>query len=187
LGSFDVHSTGGQHSPSPLVAAVAQGDLAEHFTTFNTQYRYVHVLYPWSSGINSFLLMDFIGYLCYYSDVSMIGVHATVTGGAHQRELMRVMMRELNAFSHYVDPYLLEQAKNQLKMNTLATIDGTTVVSHLIHVTFHHSSIVYVSLKDVIILVLHLSCRVCDGGYGRYVRILVVKCYNMVVECIHLK
>jgi hypothetical protein len=58
----------------------------------------------------------------------MVGIHATVTAGVHQRELMRVIMRELNAFAHYVDPILLEQAKNQLKMNTLATIDGTTMV-----------------------------------------------------------
>ena len=68
------------------------------------------------------------------SDVSMTGFTCLVTPGEHQRELMRVIQRELASSAHYIDPHQLEQAKTSLKMNSLSSIDGTTVVGLPIHI-----------------------------------------------------
>jgi len=99
LGSWDRAASGGHgiHSSSPLVSQVAKKDLARSIMTFNTQ----------------------------YSDTGLFGVYAVVPL-VGQDELFQIITREITRFCYDVDEMRLAEAKNQLKINLLAHLDGST-------------------------------------------------------------
>jgi processing peptidase subunit beta len=99
LGSWDSSTTGGAHSSSSLVSELAKGGEVQSMSTFNTQ----------------------------YSDTGLFGIYATCepTG---QNDLMYNMTHALTSLCYEVEPERLEEAKNQLKMNMLAQLDGSTVI-----------------------------------------------------------
>jgi len=100
LGSWERSSAGGSHSSSNMISGIASKDLANSVTTFNTQ----------------------------YSDTGLFGVYAVVEPFC-QRELFAVITRELTSFCYSVDPHKLAEAKNQLKLNLLSSLDGSTLVA----------------------------------------------------------
>jgi processing peptidase subunit beta len=99
LGCWDKHATGGVHSASRLIADVAETGAAHSLSTFNTQ----------------------------YSDSGLFGVYA-VTDPIGINDVMAYICREITATAWTVEPWRLAEAKNQLKMNLLASLDGSTVV-----------------------------------------------------------
>lgn len=99
LGSWDKSSPGGAHSSSSLVSTVAAEDIAHSLTTFNTQ----------------------------YSDTGLFGVYATAEPvGMH--DLAASIVESITGFAYHVDDVRLEEAKNQLKMNMMSQLDGSTVI-----------------------------------------------------------
>lgn len=99
LGSWDKRTLGGEHSLSRMVSNIAKHDLAHSVSTFNTQ----------------------------YSDTGLFGVYATADKFG-QNDLMYHIMENITRLSHEVDPTCLEAAKNQLKMNMLSQLDGSSVI-----------------------------------------------------------
>lgn len=100
LGSWDAQTTGGEHSSSPLVANVASQGQATSISTFNTQ----------------------------YSDTGLFGVYGVLNDGPGANQLMYEITNAMTGLCYAVDDVLLEEAKNQLKMNVLAQMDGSTAV-----------------------------------------------------------
>lgn len=100
LGSWDKSIHGGVHSSSPLVSSVAQYELANSISAFNTQ----------------------------YSDTGLFGVYA-VAEPTTLNNLMFAITRAISNLSYDVDANALTEAKNQLKMNLLAHLDGSTVIA----------------------------------------------------------
>ena len=100
LGSWDKSVHGGVHSSSPLIAGVAQYELAHSISAFNTQ----------------------------YSDTGLFGIYA-VADPTTLNNLTYAMVKGLSALSNTVDEAHLAEAKNQLKMNMLAHLDGSTVIA----------------------------------------------------------
>ncbi len=100
LGSWEKSIHGGVHSSSPLVSGVAQYELAHSISAFNTQ----------------------------YSDSGLFGIYA-VADPTTLNNLMYAMVKSLSSFSNTVDEALLAEAKNQLKMNMLSHLDGSTVIA----------------------------------------------------------
>lgn len=100
LGSWEKSIAGGVHSSSPLIAGVAQYELAHSISAFNTQ----------------------------YSDTGLFGIYA-VADPTTLNNLTYAMVKSLASFSNVVDEALLAEAKNQLKMNMLAHLDGSTVIA----------------------------------------------------------
>lgn len=99
LGSWDKSSTGGAYSSSPMIASIAEQDLAHSVSAFNTQ----------------------------YSDTGLFGVYATADQYSLDN-LMFEVTRGITSLAYHVDPEALEEAKNCLKMNMLSQLDGSTVV-----------------------------------------------------------
>lgn len=100
LGSWDASVHGGVHSSSPLVSTVAQYDLAHSVSAFNTQ----------------------------YSDTGLFGVFA-VADATSLNNLMFTVTRAVSNLAYTVDEAALAEAKNQLKMNMLSHLDGSTVIA----------------------------------------------------------
>lgn len=100
LGSWDASVHGGVHSSSQLVSTVAQYELAQSVSAFNTQ----------------------------YSDTGLFGVFA-VADATSLNNLMFTLTRTLSNLSYTVDEAALAEAKNQLKMNMLSHLDGSTVIA----------------------------------------------------------
>jgi processing peptidase subunit beta len=100
LGSWEKSVHGGVHSSSPLVASVAQYELASSISAFNTQ----------------------------YSDTGLFGIFA-VADATTLNNLLFTMTRCMSNLSYDVDANALSEAKNQLKMNLLAHLDGSTVIA----------------------------------------------------------
>lgn len=99
LGNWDAQTTGGEHHPCELIANVAQQGLAQSISTFNTQ----------------------------YSDTGLFGVYA-VANAAGQNQLMWEITNALTGLCYAVNESALEQAKNNLKMNIMGQLDGSTSV-----------------------------------------------------------
>lgn len=99
LGNWDNKCSGGVHSSSPMIAQISEQDLAIKVNTFNSV----------------------------YSDTGLFGVYA-VSEAIGQTELMCIIANEITALCYNVDETALEQAKNNLKMSTLAMLDGTDAV-----------------------------------------------------------
>jgi processing peptidase subunit beta len=100
LGSWEKSVHGGVHSSSPLVAGVAQYELAHSISAFNTQ----------------------------YSDTGLFGIFA-VADATSLNNLVFAMTKSISNLSYHVDEAALAEAKNQLKMNMLAHLDGSTVIA----------------------------------------------------------
>jgi processing peptidase subunit beta len=100
LGSWEKSLHGGIHSSSPLVANVAQYELAHSICAFNTQ----------------------------YSDTGLFGLYA-VADPTTLNNLTYAMIKSFATLGNYVDEAQLAEAKNQLKMNLLAHLDGSTVIA----------------------------------------------------------
>jgi len=99
LGTWEKSVHGGMHSSSRLVANVAKWELAHSITTFNTQ----------------------------YSDTGLFGIYG-VADPTTLANLTYAMTDAITTLCYTVDEDLLAEAKNQLKMNMLTHLDGTTVV-----------------------------------------------------------
>ena len=99
LGNWQKEVHGGMHSSSKLVSTAAKWELAHSISTFNTQ----------------------------YSDTGLFGVYA-VAEPTTLNNLVWSITDALTTLCYTVDDVLLAEAKNQLKMNTLAHLDGSTVV-----------------------------------------------------------
>ena len=99
LGNWQKEVHGGMHSSSKLVSNVAKWELAHSISTFNTQ----------------------------YSDTGLFGVYA-VAEPTTLNNLTWAITDALTTLCYTVDDVLLAEAKNSLKMNTLAHLDGSTVV-----------------------------------------------------------
>ena len=99
LGSWEKSVHGGMHSSSRLVANCARWELANSISTFNTQ----------------------------YSDTGLFGIYA-VAEATSLNNLVWAMTDALTSICYSVDDVLLSEAKNQLKMNVLAHLDGSTVI-----------------------------------------------------------
>jgi len=99
MGSWDKNTTGGAHSSSKMIADIAEHKLASSITTFNTQ----------------------------YSDTGLFGFYSQA-GPVLINDLMWCITKQLTTLSYYMEEWALGEAKNQLKMNMLATLDGSTVV-----------------------------------------------------------
>jgi processing peptidase subunit beta len=99
IGAWDKGSSGGAHSSSPLVAKLAASKTVQSIMPFNTQ----------------------------YSDTGLFGIHV-VAEPEGLTEMMKTILNELVGFAYFVDEARLEEAKNQLKMNVLAQLDGSTVI-----------------------------------------------------------
>ena len=99
LGSWDKSVHGGMHSSSRLVSNVAKWELASSISTFNTQ----------------------------YSDTGLFGIYA-VAEPTTLNNLMWACTDALTTLCYTVDDVLLAEAKNQLKMNMLSHLDGSTVI-----------------------------------------------------------
>jgi len=63
-----------------------------------------------------------------YSDTGLFGIYA-VADPTTLNNLTYAMVKSLSRFSNSVDEALLAEAKNQLKMNMLAHLDGSTVIA----------------------------------------------------------
>jgi processing peptidase subunit beta len=100
LGSWEKSVHGGVHSSSPLISTVAQYELAHSISAFNTQ----------------------------YSDTGLFGVYA-VADPVTLNNLMFAITRTISNLSYNVEENALLEAKNQLKMNMLAHLDGSTVIA----------------------------------------------------------
>lgn len=100
LGSWSSETTGGEHSSSPLVAAVASQGQVASISTFNTQ----------------------------YSDTGLFGVYGVLNDGPGANQLMYEITNAMTGMCYAVDDVLLNEAKNQLKMNVLSQLDGSTAV-----------------------------------------------------------
>jgi len=102
LGGWEKDGTSGNgiHSSSPLIAQVAEKDLATSIMTFNTQ----------------------------YSDTGLFGVYA-VAPAMGLTMLMSDICREVTRFCYEVDEARLAEAKNQLKINLLTHLDGSTSIA----------------------------------------------------------
>jgi len=100
LGSWEKSIHGGIHSSSPLVSNVAQYELAHSICAFNTQ----------------------------YSDTGLFGLYA-VADPTTLNNLTYAMIKSLSTLSNHVDEAALLEAKNQLKMNMLSHLDGSTVIA----------------------------------------------------------
>lgn len=100
LGSWEKSVHGGVHASSPLVSTVAQYELAHSISGFNTQ----------------------------YSDTGLFGVYA-VAEPVSLNNLMWTITKAISNLSYNVDEHALNEAKNQLKMNMLAHLDGSTVIA----------------------------------------------------------
>ena len=99
LGSWDKSIHGGMHSSSRMVSNVAKWELAQSVSTFNTQ----------------------------YSDTGLFGVYA-VAEPTTLNNLTWAISDALTTLCYTVDDVLLAEAKNQLKMNLLSHLDGSTVI-----------------------------------------------------------
>ena len=99
LGSWDKSVHGGMHSSSRMVSNVAKWELAHSISTFNTQ----------------------------YSDTGLFGVYA-VAEPTTLNNLLWAISDALTTLCYTVDDVLLNEAKNQLKMNMLSHLDGSTVI-----------------------------------------------------------
>lgn len=102
LGSWDKASSAGtgKYSASPLIAHLADTDTAESILTFNTQ----------------------------YSDTGLFGFHGVVHPTGLQTMLFE-MMESIRSHSYEVDDILLNQAKNQLIMQVLGTLQSSASVT----------------------------------------------------------
>lgn len=99
LGSWDRSSTGGVHSSSKMIREIAGKGIAHSVNSFNTQ----------------------------YSDTGLFGVMA-VGDQYGLDETMFEITHAITGLCYNVDPDLLNEAKNQLKMNMLSQLDGSTVI-----------------------------------------------------------
>jgi processing peptidase subunit beta len=99
LGSWTQGATGGAESSSDLISSVVKQDLAQSITAFNT----------------------------HYSDTGLFGVYS-VGHQYDQDNLMYEITRVMTGLCYGVDEVLLEEAKNQLKINVLSQLDGSTVI-----------------------------------------------------------
>jgi len=99
LGSLQKGQSGGVHSSSTMISRIAKQDLADSLTCFNTQ----------------------------YSDTGLFGLYG-VAGEFCLDNLMFEMTRGLTQMCYDIDPINLAEAKNQLKMDMLAQLDGSTVI-----------------------------------------------------------
>jgi len=100
IGAWDKSASGGSHSSSPLVSELAGEKTAESMVPFNTQ----------------------------YSDTGLFGIHLVAEPEGLTNTLKTVLNHGFVEFCYYVDEARLEEAKNQLKMNVLAQLDGSTVI-----------------------------------------------------------
>lgn len=102
MGAWDQLSAGGAHSLSPMVATVASNDLAKSIMPFNTQ----------------------------YTDTGLFGVYAVAhPEGGKAGRTTEAIVDEFMSMCRDVDEERLEEAKNQLIMTLLSSLDGTTVLA----------------------------------------------------------
>jgi processing peptidase subunit beta len=101
LGAWDGQSSfgSGAHNSSKMISHIANNDLAQSVAAFNTQYK----------------------------DTGLFGVHA-IAEPVGQHELMYTITKNLTSLAYHVDETILNEAKNQLKMNMLANLDGSTII-----------------------------------------------------------
>jgi len=102
LGQWDKESTAGNgvHSSSPLIASVAEHGVATSLSTFNTQ----------------------------YSDTGLFGVYV-VSPGRGLAAIVCDISREITRLCYDVDEPRLAEAKQQLRINLLAHLDGSTSIA----------------------------------------------------------
>ena len=98
LGSWSKSSTAGtgKYSASPLISKLASTDTADSIMTFNTQ----------------------------YSDTGLFGFHGVVHPTGLQSMLVQ-MMESIRSYSYDCDDIELNQAKNQLIMQVLGTLQSS--------------------------------------------------------------
>jgi len=101
MGCWDHSATGGKHSSSYMIGQMAQNHIAHSVQTFNTQ----------------------------YSDIGLFGVYATADATC-LNDLAYVVTQQTTrlCIQHQLEEFQVQEAKNQLKMNMLAQLDGSTVV-----------------------------------------------------------
>lgn len=101
LGAWNKNTSSGtgEHSSSNLIQRVARGDHATSLMSFNTQ----------------------------YSDTGLFGVYA-VADPVGQEDLMYEITKSLTDLCYDVDEALMVEAKNQLAMNMLSHLDGSTTI-----------------------------------------------------------
>jgi processing peptidase subunit beta len=97
LGNWDKSIHSGIHSSSRLISGIAKYELADSVNIFNTQ----------------------------YSDTGLFGVYA-VSEPVCLNNLMWSITDAMGHLSYKVDENLLQEAKTNLKMNTLSVLDGST-------------------------------------------------------------
>jgi processing peptidase subunit beta len=100
LGSWDKGSAGGIHASSDMISAIVEEDLAISVNTFNTQ----------------------------YSDTGLFGVYA-VSEPIGPQDLMYNITKAITGLCYTVDENKVKEAKNQLKMTMLQSLDGSTQVA----------------------------------------------------------
>jgi len=102
LGGWNKEITAGhgKHSSSPMISMVASEDLASHLMTFLTQYQ----------------------------DTGLFGVY-TVCPPVRQRDLFYGITREITRLCYECPEERLFEAKNQVKVNLLTMLDGTTPIA----------------------------------------------------------
>jgi len=100
LGSWDSSNTSGEFSSSPLVSAVAKEKSASSIMTFNTS----------------------------YSDTGLFGVYGVTPDQYSINDLMYSITRSMTGLCYDIEPARLAEAKNQLTMSLLSSLDGTTAV-----------------------------------------------------------
>jgi len=102
LGTWDRETSGGsgKHSASRMIRNLASFDCAQSVSTFNTQ----------------------------YSDTSLFGVYL-VCHAVGQWEAMLQVSHAITELCYHVDEVHLETAKNQIKYQILASLDGSTPIA----------------------------------------------------------
>jgi len=102
LGTWDRETSGGagKHSASRMIRNLAKDNVAQSVSTFNTQ----------------------------YSDTSLFGVYMTCHAVGQYRALQEVFTA-ITELAHHVDEVHLETAKNQIKYQILASLDGSTQIA----------------------------------------------------------
>jgi len=102
LGTWDRETSGGagKHSASRMIRNLANDDVVQSVSTFNTQ----------------------------YSDTSLFGVYMVCHAVGQYRAVQEVCTA-ITELAHHVDDVQLETAKNQIKYHLLAALDGSTQIA----------------------------------------------------------
>ena len=99
IGSYNASNTAAVHSSSPMMSTIAANHIAESVTPFNTV----------------------------YSDTGLFGIYA-VADAFDLDVLTRHIGDSLTAYAFDVNPVVLDEAKNKLKLSLFNQLEGSTAV-----------------------------------------------------------